>query len=531
MPTLEDTHQALLREALQRSGTLVLPAQGISMAPVLKAGDRLVVAPLGPEGPQVGQVVALWHHGHLVAHRIVALRPSPQGLWLLTKGDTRSLADPEVPSSSVLGVVEAYERGGKRHPIPGGWQAQWKAKQGQWEDRAATWGLQVLGWSQGMPPEALAALSLAAYCADLLSSPSLPHGLDWQRLLQLARAGRLTPLYTAKTIPGAPQAFLEACWADRKEAEARSMLLELAWTDLAPALAAAGVPTLLVKGPAVAEACYALPGWRPMVDLDLVVPAAHWDAAVGALAAAGFRAEAGRWARLSFELTGQEAFAKGYGQQAAVVELHQDLRMVSERMGPASGAVDMERAWQQAKPFSFGRQAGLTLGDEDALTYACTHWLQHHAPASIWLVDLAVMAKQGRLDWQRLVAQAKADGTAHALWAGLAAAAAFLHAPVPQEVLISLAPPGLRGRLAWRQLLQVVPSRFSEQVDRHSVLLQLATLPSWRAWGLALLRGAWPSATWLAQQAEGAAKAAPKPAGAWRLRAQHLGRLLHLTRS
>src|SRR4051794_20289823 len=72
----------------------------------------------------------------------------------------------------------------------------------------------------------------------------------------------------------------EAMWAMALEAVAAEVVL---------ALEDAGVDSLLLKGPPLAEWLYEDPGARPYVDVDLLVDSACAGAARGVLAQRGFR--------------------------------------------------------------------------------------------------------------------------------------------------------------------------------------------------------------------------------------------------
>lgn len=93
---------------LARGDEARLRARGQSMRPLLPDGTRLLLRSLSPGEPlHLGDVV-LTRPGGLVLHRVVALRSTDEGLWVVTRGDGRRTADPPLPRSAVLArVVEA----------------------------------------------------------------------------------------------------------------------------------------------------------------------------------------------------------------------------------------------------------------------------------------------------------------------------------------------------------------------------------------------------------------------------------------
>ena len=133
------------------------------------------------------------------------------------------------------------------------------------------------------------------------------------------------------------------------------------------------------------------------------------------------------------------------------------------------------------------------------MAYACTHWAQHHFYSSIWLLDIALMAAQPALRWDKLVRQAHHDGTAYFLWSALFLCKTLLGAPVPEEVLSALQPPAIKGSLVQHLVWEKALTSFHERPDARSLLLQLLLFVRWR-WTLAgLFSGVVPSTAWLRQ--------------------------------
>lgn len=108
---LSGADETALVAALLREGIAVaFVAEGTSMFPAIRPGDRLVVAPCADtlRRNDVALVVA---GGKLVAHRVVRVRND--GGTVVTRGDNRNAEDPPVGVGSVLGVVREVRRGGE----------------------------------------------------------------------------------------------------------------------------------------------------------------------------------------------------------------------------------------------------------------------------------------------------------------------------------------------------------------------------------------------------------------------------------
>lgn len=68
-----------------------------SMAPFLPVGALAVVEPVDPASIEVGQVITFTDpadRGHLITHRVVAVRHDEDGLRLTTRGDANPGSDP-----------------------------------------------------------------------------------------------------------------------------------------------------------------------------------------------------------------------------------------------------------------------------------------------------------------------------------------------------------------------------------------------------------------------------------------------------
>lgn len=108
-PVCEVSGPALLEIARAATGTggcLWIRVTGKSMNPLIRHGDRVLVAPLRAPA-RVGQIVLLDSGGAPLLHRIVDI----DGGWLITRGDSRRSFDPRLPAAAVLGRVMAVRRG------------------------------------------------------------------------------------------------------------------------------------------------------------------------------------------------------------------------------------------------------------------------------------------------------------------------------------------------------------------------------------------------------------------------------------
>jgi hypothetical protein len=103
----------LMRAVLAKGRLFRFCARGWSMAPFIRDGDMITVAPLSNKPPRIGEVIAFVHpqSGKLVVHRAVGVNEK----GLLIQGDSvQGGSDGIVPYPLLLGTVTRIERNGKR---------------------------------------------------------------------------------------------------------------------------------------------------------------------------------------------------------------------------------------------------------------------------------------------------------------------------------------------------------------------------------------------------------------------------------
>ena len=101
----------LMRAVLARGRPFRFCARGWSMAPFIRDGDVITVAPLQQALPRVGEVVAFVRpeEGNLVVHRVVARKAAA----VLIQGDNGlEYEDGLIPQENLLGRVTQIERDG-----------------------------------------------------------------------------------------------------------------------------------------------------------------------------------------------------------------------------------------------------------------------------------------------------------------------------------------------------------------------------------------------------------------------------------
>jgi signal peptidase I len=105
--------------------TTRMTCQGLSMSPMIKNGDEILVLPAGVQDIRFGDIVLYVKNGALLSHRFLGFKHRPgQAPLLLTKGDNASNCDDPFPASQIAGKVIEIKSAGKlinvqKSPWPG----------------------------------------------------------------------------------------------------------------------------------------------------------------------------------------------------------------------------------------------------------------------------------------------------------------------------------------------------------------------------------------------------------------------------
>jgi hypothetical protein len=217
--------------------------------------------------------------------------------------------------------------------------------------------------------------------------------------------------------------------------------LDAAMGQILPALNAANVPTILLKGPVLSRLVYPDPTLRPYSDLDLTVREPDEQAVSQTLLRCGL-VEVPHGAEVERQLHahhvhGGAAYHRVFMAPAGgvMVELHLDPLQMGLR--PTREAA----RWGRARPVE-AIPGALMLSPEDQIIQLSVHVHKHGFNRLIWLkdIDLLVRTYVDALDWGAVVAGARAEGVAGSVWYTLWLAAELFGAPVPGRVLRALAP-------------------------------------------------------------------------------------------
>ncbi|WP_371345346.1 nucleotidyltransferase family protein [Ancylobacter sp. IITR112] len=195
------------------------------------------------------------------------------------------------------------------------------------------------------------------------------HAAGWAQIMELVRARdghallarRLT---RAPDIP-VPEEVAQELHRFKLDVAIRALAgLSL----LAPAVAAAGVPVMALKGLDLAGRVYGDFGSRPMGDMDILVRPTDMDAMAAALSAQGFRADTAR-RQTTYHRLFHSPLPAGLP-----VELHWAL---GDRVGAPDRTDLLDALWTQAETVDIGGAPFLVPSRPLLLLYLCHHMEQH----------------------------------------------------------------------------------------------------------------------------------------------------------
>lgn len=242
---------------------------------------------------------------------------------------------------------------------------------------------------------------------------------------------RLLPVLApglARHVP--PGELLSRLKATRAATDLGTAALLAAAGRLLGALEAAGVPTLVIKGGALAQAFAQAGAARPMSDVDIVVPTSRATAALTTLADLGWRAP--HPVPAGFVRVQHAAhLASPDGRLRCDLHWH----VYWECCGPG----DDDDLWAASVPIVVGGTPTRGLAPADQLLHLCVHGSRRaRRPVLLWIPDALLVLRAGGVDWSRLLAEAARRRFVLRAGTMLAYLRESLEAPVPDEVLAAL---------------------------------------------------------------------------------------------
>jgi hypothetical protein len=222
---------------------------------------------------------------------------------------------------------------------------------------------------------------------------------SWRVLALLLSLRRLTGIALAAAEAGwlrVGDAAVEELIQRHREQMLHCLAIERSLLRVASNLDDAGVPFLVLKGPALAHGLYPDPSWRPFGDLDLLVRTEDWRLACDVVRSAGYRRDLPE-PRSGFDVRFGKA-ATHTNEDGLQLDLHRTLTL-----GPFGLWLDPGELFEETVTFDLGGQTFRRLADTNLLLHACIHAsLGSAPPLPVPVRDVAQILQSPNVDWQAL---------------------------------------------------------------------------------------------------------------------------------
>ncbi len=262
---------------------------------------------------------------------------------------------------------------------------------------------------------------------------------------------------------------------------------------------AASIPMVLLKGAAIADWAYRDRSLRAMSDIDIWVRHADMASASQILGSMRFVRDSGladRPDELQQRSEGEVGFIRadrGHGR----VELHYGA--FQGWWARRAARTDSEALWRRAETTGPGRHAR-RLAVDDAILHASFHTVVNQlgqAPLRA-LMDVAVLARTGPVDWDRIVAKARDWRLSAAVWLVLGLGDRLFRLPGAEHAIAQLRPSRarrslLRGLVSPGAILAGRDLRIT--MRRHAFMLAVVDRP--RDVARLVGRTVWPERWWI----------------------------------
>lgn len=336
-----------------------------------------------------------------------------------------------------------------------------------------------------LSPECALVFRSADPSVDAAEWERLARGIgDWDRALGIATKEAAISvlgrgLLSATTVPSAITEQLKMTVLLR---ELQMQQLAVRAQRTVAMLADAGIPVLLLKGAAVGA--YGDPTFRerPMTDIDLLVHREDAARAREVIIASG-------WPETTDPVY-LELLQDAHHRPPFVLPDLPGVRLemhVTVMPDDHSFAWDERDLWRDARPAPAPFSGALVPSPEHMILHACVHFAwQHTLSFGAWrsFRSIASLAKRPGIDWDLLVRQAIAAKAQTACYWTLRLAGRLAGLPVPDAVIVRLAPPTpewVRAAVERHVIAALAPGESprspSERATR--LLWRMALRPKW----------------------------------------------------
>lgn len=222
--------------------------------------------------------------------------------------------------------------------------------------------------------------------------------VDWDQFLHQARLHNVAPLvyHTLRDESAIlPPWVSEALRTSYYQAARHNAMLYEELAAVVRAFDEAEIPTILLKGAALAHGTYGNVALRPMGDLDLLVRSDMMAKAEALLSLRGYLVLDGSDSQLR-----HMTLRHPHSSSGTHVEVHR--HVVSSPY--YRRAIPEDWLWRDPIGMVVDGLPALTLSPEATIIHSCLHFLDHTATKGtlLWLCDIAEVARKKDVDWDAL---------------------------------------------------------------------------------------------------------------------------------
>ena len=232
---------------------------------------------------------------------------------------------------------------------------------------------------------------------------------------------------------------------------ARNLYYQAELGKVLQALQAEGVPAIVLKGAALAEAVYQDIGLRPMVDLDIMVQEGHIDRADSSTQRLGFLPRESPEKQKRMRETHRHYPALVSPDQMVPIEIH---RHIVESDSPFH--FDLAGFWTRAHGATIAGMQALALAPEDQLTHLCLNcfldrkYRSSGALGQLCDISETILHYSDTLDWDLFNHEAQRHNLAGPIYCILHTVRELTGTAPPGNVLKALEPESFSAGMAQR---------------------------------------------------------------------------------
>jgi len=244
-------------------------------------------------------------------------------------------------------------------------------------------------------------------------------GVDWGSVLRVASDMDVEALVLsnlrAHFLDAIPAAYSAEIVKREREARAFAIRGSLLSVEAARMLETAGIPAIVMKGPAIGVLAYGDPSLRGFADIDLLVRRDDAELAREVVLKNGYARDYD--AHNEHRLL-RDQHALEFSSSKAKLELH--VALLSKHLSFSIPAQDL---WESARAVDFSGQSIMTLSRPHLLVFLCAHGAKHQWWNFKWIVDIAqLLERMTNAEITEAESVASAAGARRLLGIGLGAA-------------------------------------------------------------------------------------------------------------